>query len=191
MIPVAILCGGKATRLGSLTATTPKSLINVNGLPFIRHQLDLLRAQGFTKIVLLAGHLGEYLSAAELGPVLFSFDGPFPLGTGGAINKAISLLGDEFFILYGDSYLPINYEPIFSLHRSSGKKATMTFWKGVDYGIGIYTKECFDGWPDAFDLKELQIKLRYNGDTAEFAVSEPFHEIGSPEGLEEVRNLLK
>jgi len=61
MFPVVILCGGLATRLRPVTATIPKSLIPINGEPFIAHQLRLLRSRGVTDVVLCVGFLGEMI----------------------------------------------------------------------------------------------------------------------------------
>ena len=88
MLPVAILAGGMATRLRPITETIPKSLVDVAGKPFILHQLDYLRRQGLTRVVLCLGYLGEKVEdvvgdgAAYGLEVLYSWDGPRLLGTG-------------------------------------------------------------------------------------------------------------
>jgi MurNAc alpha-1-phosphate uridylyltransferase len=132
MLPVAILAGGLATRLRPITKTIPKSLIEVAGKPFIFHQLKYLRKQGVTSVVLCIGHLGEMIQKA-VGDgsnwgmqVTYSVDGPFLLGTGGALKKALPLLGDQFFILYGDSYLPINFSDVQNAFINSEKLGLMT-----------------------------------------------------------------
>src|SRR4029077_9493080 len=96
LYPVVILAGGMATRLGSISRTTPKALIEVNGEPFIVHQLRLLRERGLSRVFLCVGHLGEQIrqcvgngASFDLN-VQYSFDGPRLLGTGGAIKKALS-----------------------------------------------------------------------------------------------------
>src|SRR5262245_45541388 len=117
-LPVAILAGGLATRLLPLTTTIPKALVEVNGEPFIAHQLRLLRANGITRVVVCAGYLGEMIQGCvgdgeELGmQVRFAFDGPRLLGTAGALKQALPLLGEAFFVLYGDSYLPCDYRAV-------------------------------------------------------------------------------
>jgi NDP-sugar pyrophosphorylase family protein len=152
-IPVAILAGGLATRLRPITEKIPKSLIPVAGRPFLAHQLEMLHARGIRRAVLCIGHLGEMIqrefgheacglkldysfdssrrsdlprrSEAETGA---EADGPKLLGTGGAIKRALPLLGDEFFILYGDSYLPIQYAPVAESFHRSGKLGLMTVY---------------------------------------------------------------
>lgn len=133
-IPVAILAGGLATRLRPITEKIPKSLVPVAGRPFLAHQLELLHARGIRRAVLCIGYLGEMIQrdfgAEKFGVKLeYSFDGPKLLGTGGAIKRALPLLGEEFFVLYGDSYLPIDYPPIADFFRRSGKKGLMTVFR--------------------------------------------------------------
>ncbi|MCS7337034.1 MAG: nucleotidyltransferase family protein [Verrucomicrobiae bacterium] len=137
-LPVAILAGGLGTRLRPLTEKLPKSLLPVAGRPFLAHQLELLRARGIERVVLCVGHMGE-LIRREFGDgsaygvrISYSFDGPRLLGTGGAIKRALPLLGPEFFVLYGDSYLPIPFAPVVEFFRRSGKLACMTVYRNED-----------------------------------------------------------
>ena len=132
MLPVAILAGGRATRLGSLTQTLPKALLPVAGRPFIHWQLALLAQQGVTRVVLCAGHLGEQIQAA-VGDgsgfgvsVRYSFDGEALLGTGGALKHALPLLGTAFFVLYGDSYLPCSFPAVQAAYEASAVPGLMT-----------------------------------------------------------------
>ena len=132
-IPVAILAGGLATRLRPITEKIPKSLVPVAGRPFLAHQLEMLHARGIRHVVLCIGFLGEMIQR-EFGNEAFgikldySFDGEKLLGTGGAIKRALPKLGAEFFILYGDSYLPIEYAPIAESFHRSGKLGLMTVY---------------------------------------------------------------
>lgn len=132
MLPVAILAGGLATRLHPLTERVPKSLVPVAGRPFIFHQLELLRRQGVERVVLCVGHLAAQIQSA-LGAgarsgleVSYSFDGAQPLGTGGALKQALPLLGAEFFVLNGDSYLPCSLAATQAAYRSAQRPALMT-----------------------------------------------------------------
>ena len=114
-LPVAILAGGLATRLRPITEKIPKSLVDVAGEPFIVRQLDYLFRQRVRDVVLCIGYLGEMIEAvvgdgSRFGlRVSYSIDGPILLGTGGALRRAAPLLGEAFFVLYGDSYLPVDY----------------------------------------------------------------------------------
>lgn len=136
-LPVAILAGGLAERLRPLTYRTPKALIDVAGKPFAVAQIDVLRRNGLTDIVFCVGYLGEQVQMA-LGDgkafgvhIDYSYDGPRPLGTGGALLKALPLLGESFFVLYGDSYLDCEYDGVEASYRSCGKLALMTVYRNT------------------------------------------------------------
>ena len=133
--PVALLAGGLATRLRPLTEKIPKVLLPVAGRPFLAHQLQLLRERGITRAVLCLGHLGEMVRE-EFGDgsghgvhLDYSFDGPVLLGTGGALKRALPMLGEKFFVLYGDSYLPTPFAPIADFFERSGKLGLMTVYR--------------------------------------------------------------
>jgi N-acetyl-alpha-D-muramate 1-phosphate uridylyltransferase len=181
--PVAILAGGLATRLRPATDKTPKALLSVAGEPFLVHQLRLLRSEGCRKIVLCVGHLGELIEAKigdgkRLGlQIDYSFDGPTLLGTGGALKRAISKLGDRFLVIYGDSYMPVDYATVVDAFVRSEKPALMTVFENkgrwdasnvcfeageihrydkkvrtpqmrhIDYGISVLTSGVFAGFP--------------------------------------------
>src|ERR1043165_9562254 len=133
--PVAILAGGLATRLRPVTEKIPKALIEVAGQPFLSHQLRLLQSSGIRKIVLCLGYRGEMIerefgNGSQLGvEASYSFDGPELLGTGGAIRKALPLLGQRFLVLHGDSYLPIDYAAPVQAFLNSGKRGLMTVFR--------------------------------------------------------------
>jgi len=131
MFHVAILAGGLATRLRPITETIPKALVDVAGQPFIVRQLSYLRDQGISHVVLCVGYLGDMVkdivgTGEKFGlNVRYSEDGPSLLGTGGALAKAIPLLGDQFFVLYGDSFLPVNFSSVQKAYEESGRQALM------------------------------------------------------------------
>jgi NDP-sugar pyrophosphorylase family protein len=131
-IPVALLAGGLATRLRPITTTIPKALVEVAGRPFIEHQLLLLRHNGLRRVVLCVGYLGEQIEQ-HLGDgrafdmeVRYSYDGDKLLGTGGALRRALPLLDEAFWVLYGDSYLDFDYPAVFRSFASGGALGLMT-----------------------------------------------------------------
>jgi MurNAc alpha-1-phosphate uridylyltransferase len=138
MLPVAILAGGLATRLRPITQAIPKALIEVAGKPFIAHQLEHLRQQGITSVVLCIGYLGEMIEEVVGNgshwnmQVTYSFDGPVLLGTGGALKQALPILGEQFFVLYGDSYLPVNFATVQAAFFNSGRLGLMTVLRNQD-----------------------------------------------------------
>jgi len=131
-VPVAILAGGRATRLGQLAADLPKSLIPVAGRPFADHQLELLARNGFRRVVFCVGYLGDQIEAhvgdgARFGlNVAYAYDGDRLLGTGGAIRRAMPLLGDLCYVVYGDGYLDIPYGAILDHFLRRPEPALMT-----------------------------------------------------------------
>ncbi len=134
-LPVAILAGGRATRLLPRTEQIPKALVEVAGKPFVDHQLALLKRNCYREIVFCIGHLGRMLKE-HLGDggrfglhIQYSEDGPVLLGTGGALRKAGPLLGEAFAVLYGDSYLPIEYARVEQAFAACGKPALMTVYR--------------------------------------------------------------
>lgn len=184
MLPVAILAGGLATRLRPLTETIPKALVEIGGEPFLAHQLRLLRRNGIDRAVLCVGYLGERIREfAGEGRAFdmhldYSFDGPKLLGTAGALRLALPLLGDQFFVLYGDSYLPCDYAAVEDAFRLSGRTALMTVYRNqnqwdysnvefsdgriqaydkthrtpamhhIDYGLAVVRREPFEALPE-------------------------------------------
>jgi NDP-sugar pyrophosphorylase family protein len=130
--PVCILAGGLGTRLGERVRETPKPLLEVAGEPFLMHQLRLLARHGAREVVLCVGYRGEQVRA-RVGSerfgidVRYSFDAvPGRDGTLGALRRAAPLLGERFLILYGDTYLRIDYGAVARRWRESRLPAVMT-----------------------------------------------------------------
>ena len=182
--PVAILAGGLAKRLRPITETIPKALVSIAGMPFLAHQLRLLHTAGLRRIIICAGYLGEMIEAGFGDGARFdlridySFDRPRLLGTGGALRRALPLLGRHFFVLYGDSYLPIDYRKVVHAFVTGYKAGLMTVYRNegrwdtsnvqfeagqvlrydkkqptpemhhIDYGLGILRAESLAPWPD-------------------------------------------
>lgn len=180
MFPVAILSGGLARRLQPLSETIPKVLIDVNGEPFIAHQLRLLHDNRIERVIVCAGYLGEMIQqvvgdGVRFGlQVGFSFDGPQLLGTAGALKKALPLLGETFFVLYGDTFLPCDFGAVQTEFKKSGRLALMTVFRNdgrwdrsnvefvderilaydkrnqtsrmrhIDYGLGAFHQSAFE-----------------------------------------------
>jgi NDP-sugar pyrophosphorylase family protein len=126
---VAVLAGGRATRLGALAAGEPKCLLEVAGRPFLDHQLERLEKQGVRRVVLLIGHLARGVERHVAArprrgvEVVCRRDGSRPLGTAGALRSALPLLGDPFFVLYGDAYLEVDYAAVLADFQRRGREA--------------------------------------------------------------------
>jgi NDP-sugar pyrophosphorylase family protein len=134
---VAILAGGLGTRLGELTKNRPKSLVEIFNKPFLAYQLELLSARGITNVVLCIGHLGGQIretfgDVTKYGVHISYSIEEEPLGTAGALKIAQSLLGDIFFVLYGDSYLFLDFHEIQSYFNSQNKLGLATVYRNRD-----------------------------------------------------------
>jgi NDP-sugar pyrophosphorylase family protein len=127
---VCILAGGRGTRLGERTKHLPKALVEVAGEPFMIHQLRLLAARGVHEAVVCVGYQGEaiesLIGAERFGiRIAYSHDSPELDGTLGAIRRVAALLGERFLVLYGDSYLRVDYRAVDRAWRESGLPALM------------------------------------------------------------------
>lgn len=228
MLQVVILAGGLGTRIRQLGGNVPKALLDINGTPFLEHQFKLLRDNGVRKVLMCVAHLSEQIETfagdgSRFGlEVVFSHDGPELLGTGGAIRRALAKIEENFFVLYGDSYLTCDFAAVQHKFLTSGKNALMTVFenhgkfdksnvefsngeiaiydktlnspamKHIDYGLGLFKRKVFEVLPEGkkIDLANIYAEELKRGQLAAFEVPERFYEIGSPEGLNELRELL-
>lgn len=196
---VVILAGGLATRLHPITKAVPKALLDINGEPFISHQLRYLFGQGIRRAVICTGHLGHMIKA-HLGvshqgiKIDYCDDGTTPLGTGGAIFKALETIEGPSFIQYGDSYLPIHYSSVSAAFNGTNFAGILTVLKNeghwdnsntdytsgiiirhskhkivermeyIDYGLSILSKEAFKTGIEIFFKSGSSNRLRKRTD---------------------------
>tara|TARA_B100000686_G_scaffold340056_1_gene415141 strand:+ start:261 stop:953 length:693 start_codon:yes stop_codon:yes gene_type:complete len=217
---VVVLAGGLGTRLGSLTESTPKSLIEVAGRPILSHILDWVTTQGCSRALVLTGHLGEQFEGfRHEGIDLVFHRESTTLGTGGALWDARELLEDRFVLLWGDDLHMIDYASLLQTHESSGCYLTMTV-TSVNSSFNLEHKE---GRVIRYD-KRLEIPEGLNGYEAGTSIVEksvleslgkegawsweevvyptlsgmiaahldetPFWDMGTPEGLERLERFL-
>lgn len=193
---LAILAGGLATRMRPLTESVPKSLLAVDGEPFLAHQLRLLVKQGIEDVVICCGYLGEQIEAfARDGSrfgcrVRYSYDGDIQLGTGGALRRALPLLGERFIVMYGDSYLLADPARAWKAFVACGQPALMTVFRNdcqweasnivtrdgrvvcydkhkrtpdmryIDYGLSVMQASVFNGWQDGVQFDLADVMSR-------------------------------
>lgn len=224
--PACIIAGGRGTRLGDLTDSVPKPLIPVAGRPFIEWPLLQLREAGFHRAAILAGYRGDMLvrqlgTGERLGmSLVYSHDGPQPLGTLGALRQALPLVGDPVPVLYADTYLQVDFSAVVAAHRSHGLPVTMTVLRNqgrwgasnavvsggrvvaysknpsplgadwIDYGFLVVDREAILE-STASDLADLTTELAAAGMVEAYTVSERFYEIGTPEALIETDAFLR
>jgi NDP-sugar pyrophosphorylase family protein len=222
-----ILAGGLGTRMRPLTDTVPKTLLPVRGRPFAWYQLDWLARHGVTEVVYCIGHQGDKIrrywqtEPSPIASLRFVDEGEQLRGTGGALRLALAegALDHSFFVLYGDSFLPIDFAPVWSAFQSGRASAMMTVlrnegrWESsnvvysnglvalyekrsknpemryVDYGLSAFRRPVIEQSDDA-DLSALFHRLSLAGELAGYEVTERFYEIGSPQGLRDLELLL-
>jgi N-acetyl-alpha-D-muramate 1-phosphate uridylyltransferase len=227
MFPIVIICGGLGTRLQLSFPDLPKSLIMINSMPFVHHQLLLLKSKGFEKIYFCLGHLGTVIEEvvgngkANGLNIKYSYDGEQLLGTGGCIKNALPIIEeDNFFTIYGDSYLDINYYLIQHEFIKNNKLALMTVYKNnnefdksnveynngkildynkattnkmqhIDYGVSIFNRKAFDKFTGKFDLQDVFRSMLQKNQLLSYVAKNRFYEIGSLNGIKELSEYLK
>ena len=220
MPQVVILAGGLGTRLGDITRETPKSLVNVHGKPILTHILEWAQLQGCNKALILTGHLSEKFRHYSHSNMSLTFhEETEPLGTGGALWNAIDHLEDEFILLWGDDFHPIDYSPLVRQHRTSRAPITMTVTSTSqhfnlehrDGKVVAYDKEIirpnFNGYEAGTSMVDKAVVQKYGKDgkwswegTVYPALSgeirahlddTPFWDMGTPERLASLENFFK
>jgi len=133
---VVILAGGLGTRLRSVAAATPKILVPVAGRAFVEHQFDLLRACGLRRVLLCVGYGADVVRGHVGDGTRFGMNVAYSeeradalLGTGGALLHAWDRLEDAFLVMYGDSYLPIDFAAFAAWFGRCGRPAAMTVFR--------------------------------------------------------------
>lgn len=221
---VCILAGGLGTRLGARVADTPKPLLEVAGEPFLFHQLRLLAEHGARHVVMCVGYLGELIESrvgVERSRIRidYSYDSPGLDGTLGAIRRALPLLGERFLILYGDTYLRLDYREAVRVWDRSGCQGLMCVLRNegrwdtsnvlyadgrvvtydkrrptpdmhwIDYGLGGLRADAVGS--EEHDLAARYRQLAASGELCGYEVAERFYEIGTPAALVETDAFLR
>jgi MurNAc alpha-1-phosphate uridylyltransferase len=200
-------------------------MVPVAGRPFLEHVLELLARGGVERVVVCRGHLGEAIEAG-LGDgrrfglaIAHSDEGPEPIGTAGALRRALPLLGDRFLVTYGDTYLRVDPLAVAARHARSGLPGLMTVLRNrgrwdtsnvvyrgglvraydkrsppegaewIDYGMLSLMPEALVGGGEA-DLADVLSRLAGAGRLAGMAVRRRFYEIGTREALAETERFL-
>lgn len=221
-----ILAGGLGTRMRPMTSTCPKTLLPVHGHPFAWHQLHWLASQGITEVVYSIGHHGDQIrrywteEPAPVPSIRYVDEGVHLRGTAGALRLALEqgALEERFFVIYGDSFLPVEFAPIWQAFERSNQPALMTVLRNegrwdrsnviyqlgrvvlydksaspgmqyIDYGLSCLRRELLDNLTQS-DLAALFHYLSLQGRLAGFEVHQRFYEIGSPAGLRDFEEYL-
>ena len=216
---VVILAGGLGSRLGRITETIPKCLIEVNGIPIITRILDWAYEQGCRRSLILTGHLGEMFENYEHKIDLTFIKESEPLGTGGALWNARYHLENEFILLWGDDYHPIKYSSLVRLHRQNKALLTMTVTekhesmnlrhengKVIEYNK-TSSSENFNGYEAGTSIVDKKVIETFgkngkwsweetvypalSGEIFAHIDNTKFWDMGTPERLQELENFFK
>jgi len=226
MYPFIILCGGFATRLGSIASSDPKCLLDVNDKPFLYYQLSLLDKIGPLDVYLSVGHLSskfdEFIDHYKFKNLKLNliYDGSVPLGTGGAVKNILKELDTPAFVMYGDSFLRVNFLEVFHSYKNKSEGPLMVIYKNngkydvsnvffdgnniaysksypnsnadyIDYGIGIYKYSDFVGTEESFDLSIVQERFSKQKKLQYFLAKKRFIEIGTPQSYEKAKKYFR
>lgn len=158
MMKCVIMAGGKGTRISSVASDIPKPMIQISGKPVLEHEIDGLREQGFTDILITVGHLGQIImdyfgdgskmSPADGKPFGVRIDYYFekePLGNAGALFEIKDKLSDDFLLLNADSLFHVDFNRFVSYHKKHGGLATLFTHPNnhpYDSGVLIADDEC-------------------------------------------------
>lgn len=229
MKQIVILAGGLATRLYPITKTIPKSMVLINNRPFLEHQLELCKKNKITEIVLCVGHLWEQIFDYFGDGKKFGVDIKYSvesekLDTGGALKNALPYLEDEFFVMYGDSYLTTDWQQTFHHYQKMKNEGFMVVYENnwsiepsrvllnasntkvveynkenprpemryMEYGLNILPKKLIKEVTEKiFPISRYFDILIKRDQLSAYISTERFHEIGSHDGLENLKNILK
>ena len=223
--PIIILAGGKATRLRPITKDIPKSMVLINNKPFLYYQLKQLEKFNFEKIIISTGYKSQVIEKYiekkfKKKTISIIKDTKFFSGTGGAIKNCLKNINNDFFVIYGDSYLSINYNIIYKQFVKNKKDLLITVFKNknkydksnlfiknnkileynknsnkaqhIDYGALCINKKAFISVKsNKFDLREIIIKQIKNKNISFFEAKKRFYEIGNKVSLKEFKNYAK
>jgi NDP-sugar pyrophosphorylase family protein len=154
-----ILAGGLGTRLWPLTTRVPKPMVSVAGIPFLEHLIRMLGEQNIRRFLLLTGYLGEQIEdyfgdGSAFGASITYSREPRPAGTGGALRHALELLDTSFLLLYGDSYLPIEYRPAAASLNDPRVAATVVVYGDTSEATSVPNNIAFGS--DGFVIRYLK-----------------------------------
>ncbi|WP_440634195.1 sugar phosphate nucleotidyltransferase [Candidatus Pelagibacter sp. HIMB1746] len=223
--PIIILAGGKATRLRPITKNIPKSMVLINNKPFLYYQLKQLLRFNFEKIIISTGYKSQVIEKYidkkfKNESISIIKDTKYCSGTGGAIKNCLKIINNDFFVIYGDSYLNINYDKVYKKFLKNKKHLLITALKNknkydksnlfiknnkileynknsnkaehIDYGVLCINKEAFKGIKNSrFDLKKIIVKQIQNSNVSFFEAKRRFYEIGNKISLKEFKKYAK
>ena len=129
MMLTVIMAGGKGTRTAVIASDVPKPMIPICGKPILEHQIDCLKENGLTEIIIVIGYLGQYIKnffddGSRFGCNISYFSETEPLGTAGALYK-LENLSDDFILLNGDVIFDMDFSRMINFHKENNASVTL------------------------------------------------------------------
>lgn len=137
------MAGGKGTRIASVASDIPKPMIEINGKPILEHEIECLKKQGLTDIILIIGHLGQviqeyFADGSKYGVNITYIQEEVPLGTAGGLWYLKDVIEEDFLLLNGDIIFDVDFYRFLTYHKQTGCIATiLTHPNGHPYDSGI------------------------------------------------------
>jgi NDP-sugar pyrophosphorylase family protein len=224
--PLALLVGGYGKRLHPYTNKIPKCLINIYNKTFLEIIIDSLIQQGIKKIILCVYYkenlIKKFLKNYKNNKIkiIFSSDGSRKIGNGGAIKKALPLLGKHFFVMYGDTFLNIDFKKVYKKYKSYKNYILLTVYKNknkfdysncsvaknnlvfyrkiknkklnyIDYGLSVFDSKFFKNYSNKkFELSELLYKYSLTKKIKGYIATKRFYHINDVKSLNETKKFL-
>ncbi len=166
-----IMAGGKGTRISSVASDIPKPMIKIEGKPVLEREIECLRNQGFTDIIITVSHLAEHIinhfgDGTSFGVKLEYFIEETPFGNAGALFKLRDKLNDDFLLLNADSIFDIDFNRFVSYHKAKGGLVTLfTHPNSHPYDSGVLIADengAVDTWLTKEDVRPKWYRNRVN-----------------------------
>ena len=166
MTQAVILAGGKGTRLASRLAGTPKPLVDVDGVPLLRRQIEALARYGVDDVVLLVNHAADQIEAfvagANLPARVTLVDDGSPKGTGGAALASLDRLESRFVVVYGDTLFDLDVAHMISVHEAARADATLLLHPNDHPADSDLVEVNRDGWITALPSLSAPARLAFS-----------------------------
>ena len=125
-----LMAGGKGTRISSVASDVPKPMIRIEGKPVLEREIECLRDQGFTDLILTVSHLADQIihhfgDGSAFGVHIRYFIEEKPLGNAGALFKLRDQLTEDFLLLNADAVFDVNFRRMAEYHRQKGGWVTL------------------------------------------------------------------
>ena len=166
-----IMAGGKGTRISSVASDVPKPMIKIGDKPVLEHEIECLREQGFTDLIITISHLGSIITdyfgdGSRLGVHIKYFNEEQPLGNAGALFKIRDLLTDDFLLLNADAMFDVDFNRFVKFHKDNNALVTLfSHPNSHPYDSGLLIADSTNAvteWLTKEDIRPAWYKNRVN-----------------------------